>query len=50
LLPAGGRLRDELPDHTRFVTLPDCGHVPMWDDPALVARTILEGSVSGPVA
>lgn len=26
------------------VELPGCGHVPMWDDPALVAATILEVS------
>lgn len=25
-----------------FVTLPKVGHVPMYDDPRLVARTILE--------
>lgn len=44
LIPNRGRLRDELPEHTRFVTLAGCGHVPMWDDPDLVARTILEGT------
>jgi len=44
LIPAKARRRDELPAHTRFVTLPDCGHSPMWDDPELVARTILEAS------
>lgn len=32
---------DRLPDAER-VTLPGCGHVPMYDDPALVVRTILE--------
>jgi pimeloyl-ACP methyl ester carboxylesterase len=37
------QLRDELPAHTRWVTLPNCGHVPMWDNPDLVARTILDG-------
>jgi pimeloyl-ACP methyl ester carboxylesterase len=25
----------------RTVMLPDCGHIPMWDDPALVTRLIL---------
>ncbi|TPQ18452.1 alpha/beta fold hydrolase [Streptomyces sporangiiformans] len=30
--------------HARLVRLPDCGHVPMNDDPALVARVILDGS------
>ena len=37
------QLRDQLPAHTRWVTLPNCGHVPMWDHPELVADTILEG-------
>jgi pimeloyl-ACP methyl ester carboxylesterase len=23
-----------------MVLLPDCGHLPMWDDPALVVRVI----------
>lgn len=44
LIPAKARLDDELPAHARRVDLPGCGHVPMWDDPKLVARTILEGS------
>lgn len=35
------RLRRELPEST-FRWLPDCGHVPMWDNPALVANTIVE--------
>jgi pimeloyl-ACP methyl ester carboxylesterase len=33
------------PAGARFLVLPGVGHTPMWDDPALVARTILEGSV-----
>lgn len=41
LIPVKARRRDELPDHTRFVTLPGCGHIPMWDDPSLVAAVIL---------
>jgi pimeloyl-ACP methyl ester carboxylesterase len=44
LIPRKGRLRDELPAHTRWIELAGCGHVPMWDDPDLVARTILEGT------
>jgi pimeloyl-ACP methyl ester carboxylesterase len=32
------------PAGTRFVVLPDVGHVPTWDDPELIARTILDGS------
>ena len=26
------------------VALPGCGHIPMWDDPALVARVLLQGT------
>lgn len=47
LIPAKARRRDELPVHTRFVTLAGCGHSPMWDDPQLVARTILGGTATG---
>ena len=38
-----GRLIQGLPG-ARFVWLPDCGHVPMSDDPGLVAKVLLEGS------
>jgi pimeloyl-ACP methyl ester carboxylesterase len=34
--------RDELPAQTRWLTLPGCGHVMTYDDPDLVAHTILE--------
>lgn len=44
LIPAKARRVDELPSTTHVVTLPGCGHSPMWDDPELVARTILEGA------
>jgi len=44
LIPAKARRTDELPDQARIVTLPGCGHSPMWDDPELVARTILDGA------
>ncbi len=40
----GYRLPDQLPAHTRWISLPGCGHMPMWDDPELIARTILEGT------
>jgi pimeloyl-ACP methyl ester carboxylesterase len=33
-----------LPPAVRNVTLTDCGHIPMWDDPAAVAATLLAGS------
>lgn len=37
------RAQQRLPK-ARFVWLPDCGHVPMGDDPELVAEVLLEGS------
>ncbi|MFI9209727.1 alpha/beta fold hydrolase [Streptomyces sp. NPDC053253] len=45
LLPRrqGVRAKHALPG-ARLVRLPGCGHVPMNDDPALVARVILDGS------
>ncbi|QES51266.1 alpha/beta hydrolase [Streptomyces venezuelae] len=42
LLPRQGlRAKQTVPD-ARLVRLPGCGHVPMNDDPALVARVILD--------
>jgi pimeloyl-ACP methyl ester carboxylesterase len=38
--------RRQLPK-ARFVTLPGCGHVPMTDDPDLVAVVLLTGSDTG---
>jgi pimeloyl-ACP methyl ester carboxylesterase len=35
------RYRREIPG-VRAVTLPDCGHVPVWDDAKLVTRLIVE--------
>jgi pimeloyl-ACP methyl ester carboxylesterase len=35
-----------LPD-ARLVWLPGCGHVPMTDDPVLVADVLLHGSGQG---
>jgi pimeloyl-ACP methyl ester carboxylesterase len=35
------RYRREIPG-VQSVTLPDCGHVPMWDDTKLVTRLIVE--------
>ncbi|MFE1439968.1 alpha/beta fold hydrolase [Streptomyces sp. NPDC058739] len=44
LLPRQGvRAKATIPK-ARLVRLPGCGHVPMNDDPALVARVILDGS------
>ncbi|WBO67745.1 alpha/beta fold hydrolase [Streptomyces camelliae] len=39
----GVRAKQMIP-HARLVRLPGCGHCPMNDDPALVARVILDGS------
>ncbi|MET9732530.1 alpha/beta fold hydrolase [Streptomyces sp. NPDC006458] len=44
LLPRQGvRAKGVIPK-ARLIRLPGCGHVPMNDDPALVARVILDGS------
>lgn len=44
LLPRQGiRAKHTVPG-ARLVRLPGCGHVPMSDDPALVARVLLDGS------
>jgi pimeloyl-ACP methyl ester carboxylesterase len=37
-----------LPDGVRSVVLRGCGHLPTWDDPAQVARVLLEGSAGEP--
>lgn len=37
------RAQQNLP-HARFVWMHNCGHVPMADDPKLVAKVLLEGS------
>jgi pimeloyl-ACP methyl ester carboxylesterase len=49
LIPKRARRRDQLPDHARELTLPGCGHLPMWDDPALIARTIADVGASVPI-
>ncbi|MFI8965895.1 alpha/beta fold hydrolase [Streptomyces sp. NPDC053493] len=41
----GVRAKHAIPG-ARLVRLPGCGHVPMNDDPALVARVILDGSAA----
>ncbi|CAM5711838.1 putative Dihydrolipoyllysine-residue acetyltransferase component of acetoin cleaving system [Streptomyces afghaniensis 772] len=44
LIPRQGvRAKSVIPS-ARLVRLPGCGHVPMNDDPALVARVVLDGS------
>jgi pimeloyl-ACP methyl ester carboxylesterase len=44
--PQAARARARLPS-ARHVALPDCGHLPAWDDPALVARVVREAA-TGP--
>lgn len=44
LLPLVARRRDQLPDQTRWVTLPGCGHLPMFDDPGATADLLLRAS------
>ena len=43
----GARARELMPG-ARFIVLDDVGHVPMLDDPVLVARTILESAAGAP--
>ena len=48
LLPVRQATRAErLLPNARHVRLPGCGHVPFYDDPALCAALLLEGSASG---
>ena len=44
LSPANARIARQRLPQARFMSLPGCGHVPMTDDPDLVARVLLEGS------
>jgi pimeloyl-ACP methyl ester carboxylesterase len=44
LPPANARVARQRLPQARFMSLPGCGHVPMTDDPELVARVLLEGS------
>ncbi|MFE9774547.1 alpha/beta fold hydrolase [Streptomyces sp. NPDC005931] len=44
LIPRQGVRAKRTMPRARLVRLPGCGHVPMNDDPALVARVILDGS------
>lgn len=46
LLPPRARRTDELPAHAEVLTLPDCGHVPMWDNPRALASVILKGTTA----
>lgn len=44
LLQAQAIRAQQMLPNARFVWLPGCGHVPMSDNPALVAKILLEGS------
>ncbi|MEU0909870.1 alpha/beta fold hydrolase [Streptomyces althioticus] len=44
LVPRQGVRAKQIIPRARLVRLPGCGHVPMNDDPALVARVLLDGS------
>lgn len=44
LVPRQGIRAKYILPRARLVRLPGCGHVPMNDDPALVARVLLDGS------
>ncbi|WP_309093807.1 alpha/beta fold hydrolase [Streptomyces sp.] len=44
LIPRQGVRAKSVIPKARLVRLPGCGHVPMNDDPALVARVVLDGS------
>ncbi|MGW8063033.1 alpha/beta fold hydrolase [Streptomyces ziwulingensis] len=48
LLPRQGVRAKRIIPRARLVRLPGCGHVPMNDDPALVARVLLDGSRTRP--
>jgi pimeloyl-ACP methyl ester carboxylesterase len=46
LPPSQARVAQQRLPQARYVPLPGCGHVPMTDDPALVARVLLDGSAT----
>ncbi|MGN9909355.1 alpha/beta fold hydrolase [Phytohabitans sp. LJ34] len=47
LLPRQSRHLDQLPGTVRIDALPRCGHVPMADDPPVVAGVITRGTQAG---
>ncbi|WP_162602075.1 alpha/beta fold hydrolase [Streptomyces sp. CS207] len=50
LVPRQGVRAKRVLPRARLVRLPGCGHVPMNDDPALVARVLLDGSRPQPAS
>jgi len=47
LLPLLARRRAQVPKQARWLKLPGCGHLPMFDDPEAVAALLIEGSRRG---
>lgn len=47
---AVGRPRRIAVPGARTLVLPDCGHIPMWDAPELVARVLLDASATASAA
>jgi pimeloyl-ACP methyl ester carboxylesterase len=47
LLPKQAKRAAAAIPSARIVSLPDCGHVPTYDDPPLLTRVLLEGSATG---
>jgi pimeloyl-ACP methyl ester carboxylesterase len=50
LSPSQAAVAERQLPQARFRSLPGCGHVPMTDDPALVAEVLLEGSTLPAIA
>jgi pimeloyl-ACP methyl ester carboxylesterase len=50
LPPSQARVARQRLPRAKFVPLPGCGHVPMTDDPGLVARVLLDGSAHSAAA
>ena len=50
LSPANARVAKQRLPRARFIRLSGCGHVPMTDDPDLVAKVLLEGSSIASIA
>lgn len=48
LPPSNAAIAKQRLPSARFIKLTDCGHVPMTDDPAAVARVLLQGSAPPP--
>lgn len=44
IFPRYTQYTKRLPEHARLLSLKGCGHVPMWDNPGLVARVIESGA------